>query len=144
MRGQTIASSPIGGTGWRKRLVLLSGSCAIALLACEILARIMYPAPPYSYREPALVFLQDEHLSYFHKPNQVGWIDDGLATINSFGLRGAEPIQPKPIPFFGFWSWAIPSRSAGELTTKRLSATYYRMSSMRGRRTSGMKLSMAA
>jgi hypothetical protein len=34
-------------------------------------------------------------LSYFHEPNQVGWIDDGLVTINSIGLRGDEPIRPK-------------------------------------------------
>jgi lysophospholipase L1-like esterase len=65
-------------------------------LICELVARLLFLAPPYPYREPPLEFVRDRKLSYFHKPEQVGWIDDGLATINSLGLRGDEPIQPKP------------------------------------------------
>jgi lysophospholipase L1-like esterase len=83
-----------------RRALLLTFSCAFALLTCELIARVLFLAPPYPYREPSLAYVRNPRLSYFHKVNQVGWIDDGKATINSLGLRGAEPAIPKPAGVF--------------------------------------------
>jgi lysophospholipase L1-like esterase len=85
---------------WGRRILSLVIGCSLGLMLCEILARIVFPAPPYPFREPSLVYVRDPQVSYFHQPNQVGWIDDGQATINSLGLRGAEPARPKPASIF--------------------------------------------
>jgi hypothetical protein len=82
------------------RLGLLALAVAVAFVLCEIIARITLPVPPYPYRKPFLAFVGDRELTYFHMPNQAGWIDDGLATINGLGLRGPAPAIPKPESIF--------------------------------------------
>jgi hypothetical protein len=81
---------------WARRALLLALSCGFALLTCELIARALFLAPPYPYREPSLAYIRDPQLIYFHKVKQVGWIDDGKASINSIGLRGPELVIPKP------------------------------------------------
>jgi lysophospholipase L1-like esterase len=85
---------------WARRVMLLALSCGLALLVCELIARMVFLAPPYPYREPSLAYIRHPQLIYFHKVKQVGWIDDGKASINSLGLRGAEPAIPKPAGMF--------------------------------------------
>jgi lysophospholipase L1-like esterase len=38
----------------------------------------------------------DPDVGFIHVPNQQGWLDEGLATINALGLRGPLPESPKP------------------------------------------------
>src|SRR5688572_23817990 len=83
-------------SGKRQRAGLILMGCVVALFLCELIARLFFPAPPYPFRKPPLAFVQDPDLLHFHQPNQTGWIDDGLATINALGLRGTKPICPKP------------------------------------------------
>ena len=68
----------------------------VALGLCEIGARLLYPAPPQVAREPQLLFRANPDIGFLHVPNQAGYLDDGLATINSLGLRGDLPVMPKP------------------------------------------------
>ena len=82
--------------GLLRRLSLLCIAIAVSLMLCELLARLVFPAPPYPYREPQILFVRDPQLGFFHQPSQVGWLDDGKATINSLGLRGREVDMPKP------------------------------------------------
>ena len=63
--------------------------------ACEVGARLLYPAPPYM-REPQLLYRARPDVGFHHVPNQKGYLEDGLATINGFGFRGPMPRLPKP------------------------------------------------
>src|SRR5262245_42871555 len=91
---------PGGGRGkrsqWLKKLGLVFLSVIVAFLLCEIVARLIYPAPPYPWHQPPIVYLSDKELGYVHLPNQKGWIDDGFVTINSLGFRRRELESPKP------------------------------------------------
>jgi lysophospholipase L1-like esterase len=68
----------------------------VSLMACEVAARIVFPAPPDPTREPQIVYRVDPEVRYLLAPNQHGWIDDGFVTTNSRGFRGGETEVPKP------------------------------------------------
>lgn len=68
----------------------------LALGACELIARFAYEAPPDPMREPPLLFERHPEIGLLQVPNQAGYLDDGLATINALGLRGELPETPKP------------------------------------------------
>ena len=80
----------------KQKLMVALGSTLLGLLLCEAIARVIYPAPPSVGREPQLLYVSDPELGFFHQPNQRGWLDDGLVTINSWGFRGREVESPKP------------------------------------------------
>jgi lysophospholipase L1-like esterase len=89
------------------RATPLSFKIALGLLAtlvglgfCELVARIVYPAPPDPTRQPQIVYRYDRELRYVLEPNQKGWIDDGFVNINSLGFRGPETAVPKPADRF--------------------------------------------
>ena len=77
---------------------LMAAALAVVVGAglCELAARVVYPAPPSPAREPQILYQADPDLGFIHVPNQSGYLDDGLATINSLGLRGPLPEIPKP------------------------------------------------
>ncbi|MCC7009135.1 MAG: hypothetical protein IT184_09985 [Acidobacteria bacterium] len=85
---------PSVGLGARATAALVAIFIAFGL--CEIGVRALYPAPPEPAREPQIVYQTDPALGFVHVPNQVGFLDDGLATINALGLRGDLPEDPKP------------------------------------------------
>jgi lysophospholipase L1-like esterase len=68
----------------------------VAFLLCEIAARMIFPRPPSGTREPQLALLFDPEIRYVLAPNQQGWIDDGLVTVNALGFRGPAVVVPKP------------------------------------------------
>jgi len=69
----------------------------IAFVACEIAARIIFPAPPDRTRQPPVAYLYDPEIRYVLAPNQQGWIDDGLVTVNAAGFRSRTQTDlPKP------------------------------------------------
>jgi lysophospholipase L1-like esterase len=80
----------------KARLVAAGLALFIGVAASELLARVVYPAPPQLGREPQLRFQSDPELGFVHVPNQRGYLDDGLATINDLGLRGAATGVLKP------------------------------------------------
>ena len=82
--------------GLLSKLLAATASVAIAGGACEVGARLLYPAPPYPMREPQLLFRARPDVGLLHVPNQTGYLDDGLATINRLGFRGPAPRSPKP------------------------------------------------
>ena len=67
-----------------------------AVAACELAARVVFPAPPNPTRQPQIVYQFDPGIRYVLLPNQRGWIDDGFVTTNSLGFRGRELVSPKP------------------------------------------------
>ncbi len=79
-----------------RRIGVVLGAIAFAAVLCEIAARIAFPAPPDSTRQPQIVYQSDPELRYVLAPNQRGWIDDGFVTTNSLGFRGNEVALPKP------------------------------------------------
>ena len=82
--------------GLGARLMAGVFALAVAFGLCELAARVVYPAPPLPSREPQLLYQSDPEVGFVHVPNQTGWLDDGLATINAMGLRGQPPASPKP------------------------------------------------
>jgi lysophospholipase L1-like esterase len=80
----------------RLKLAAAAMAAVVACGLCEIAARIAFPAPPDPAREPQILYQSDPDVGFLHVPNQRGWLDDGLATINSLGLRGELPVMPKP------------------------------------------------
>jgi lysophospholipase L1-like esterase len=79
----------------RAKLALLAGAMLMAFGVCEIAARLIFPAPQDSSREPRIAFQSQPWGGFVHLPNQKGWMDDGFVTINSIGLRGPEPETPR-------------------------------------------------
>lgn len=71
-------------------------STLLALVVCELAARLYFPAPPDPTRQPQITYLYDPEIRYVNVPNQKGWIDDGFVTMNSKGFRGRETDIPKP------------------------------------------------
>jgi lysophospholipase L1-like esterase len=68
----------------------------LGLAACEVGARVVFPAPPDPTRQPQIVYRVDPEVRYVLWPNQKGWVDDGFVTTNSRGFRGGETDIPKP------------------------------------------------
>lgn len=86
--------------GWKAKALVALFAIVIAVGLCEVAARVAFPAPPDRLREPRLLYQADPELGFFHVPDQQGWLDDGFATINGLGLRGAMPVMPKPAGTF--------------------------------------------
>jgi lysophospholipase L1-like esterase len=80
----------------RAKLLAALLAIMVSFGLCELGARLVYPAPPEPAREPQISYQSDPNLGFIHVPNQSGYLDDGLATINSIGLRGDLPQLPKP------------------------------------------------
>ena len=69
----------------------------VAFGACEVAARMIFPAPPDRTRQPPVAYLYDPELRYVLAPNQQGWIDNGLVTVNAAGFRSRTQTDlPKP------------------------------------------------
>ena len=68
----------------------------VAFGACELAARAFFPAPSDPDRQPQVLYQYDPDVGYTHVPNQTGWIDAGIVTINSLGFRGPDVVLPKP------------------------------------------------
>ncbi|HUK34259.1 MAG TPA: SGNH/GDSL hydrolase family protein [Vicinamibacterales bacterium] len=69
----------------------------VAFGACEVAARMIFPAPPNRTRQPPLAYVIDPEIRYVLLPNQQGWIDDGLVTVNAAGFRSTRQTDvPKP------------------------------------------------
>jgi len=79
-----------------RRIGLVFGATLFAAATCELGARIAFPAPPNSTRQPQIAYKYDPEVRYIPLPNQRGWIDDGFATTNALGFRGPAPATPKP------------------------------------------------
>lgn len=92
--GHRRTRRPSVGLGSRLAAALVAVVIAFGL--CEIGVRVLYPAPPEPAREPQLLFQVDPEIGFTHVPNQMGFLDEGLATINALGLRGELPEVPKP------------------------------------------------
>ncbi len=80
----------------RMKLTAAAAAAVVGFALCEIAARIAFPAPPDSMREPQILYLADPDVGFLQAPNQKGWIDGGRATVNALGLRGDLPAMPKP------------------------------------------------
>jgi lysophospholipase L1-like esterase len=78
------------------RLGVLAMAMLVALVLCEVTARMFFDAPPDPTRQPQMGYLTDPDIRYVNVPNQRGWIDDGFVTIDSLGFRGREVDLPKP------------------------------------------------
>ena len=80
------------------RARLAAGTAAVLLSAvlCEGMARMVFEAPPDPTREPAVLYQSLPGVGFIPASNQTAWIDDGLVTTNALGLRGEEPVRPKP------------------------------------------------
>jgi lysophospholipase L1-like esterase len=81
----------------RVKLLALGVALVIGAGLCEIAARLIFPAPQDPGREPRILFETQPDMGFLHAPNQHAWMDDGFVTTNSIGLRGPEPVQPKPV-----------------------------------------------
>jgi lysophospholipase L1-like esterase len=84
---------------WRRssaKVTVAAVAVFVALGACELIARVVLPAPPDDTREPRIAYRYDPEIRYVLSPSQQGWIDDGWLTINSLGFRGHEIETPKP------------------------------------------------
>src|SRR5439155_16006050 len=79
-----------------KRIGISGTAVLLGLGACEVAARMIFPAPPDPTRQPQIVYRVDPEVRYVLSPNQRGWIDDGFVTTNSRGFRGREVAVPKP------------------------------------------------
>jgi lysophospholipase L1-like esterase len=78
-------------------LAAMGVAALIAFGACEVAARMIFPAPPDRTRQPPLAYLYDPEIRYVLAPNQQGWIDEGLVTVNAQGFRSRTPTAlPKP------------------------------------------------
>jgi lysophospholipase L1-like esterase len=86
--------------GRLKLLLLAVLGTFIGLTVSEVLARLFLPSPPYPNRQPQIQYVTDRELGFIHLPNQKGWIDEGLVTINALGFRGKEAVIPKPRGYF--------------------------------------------
>jgi lysophospholipase L1-like esterase len=84
------------GVAWALRLTVAGAATAVAAVLCELLARLAFPAPPPSPRQPQLTYQRHTDFGFFHVPDQAGWVEGGWATINHLGLRGVPPESPKP------------------------------------------------
>ncbi len=95
-----MTAAPSTPTPPRRPLRSLAAIIVAALMAfglCEVAARIIFPAPPDRTRQPPLAYLYDPEIRYVLAPNQQGWIDDGLVTVNAAGFRSRTPTAlPKP------------------------------------------------
>jgi lysophospholipase L1-like esterase len=80
----------------KRRIGVALGATLFALAACEVAARVVFPAPPNPTRQPQIVYQFDPDIRYVLLPNQRGWIDDGFVTTNSLGFRGREVGSSKP------------------------------------------------
>ena len=80
----------------RKHLGVGLAATLLGLVACEVAARVVFPAPPDPTRQPQIVYRVDPEVRYVLSPNQKGWVDDGFVTTNSRGFRGGEVEIPKP------------------------------------------------
>jgi lysophospholipase L1-like esterase len=80
----------------RRRIGISAAATVLGLAACEMAARVVFPAPPDPTRQPQIVYRVDPQVRYVLSPNQQGWIDDGFVTTNSRGFRGREVDMPKP------------------------------------------------
>ena len=80
----------------RKHLGVGLAATLFGLVACEVAARVVFPAPPDPTRQPQIVYRVDPEVRYVLSPNQKGWVDDGFVTTNSRGFRGGEVEIPKP------------------------------------------------
>src|SRR5262245_54032602 len=80
-----------------KKVLLASASLLAGLILCEIVARLLFPAPQDLGHVPKLLYQFDPEIGYVQLPNQKGWIDDALVTVNSLGCRGEEVRVPKPV-----------------------------------------------
>jgi lysophospholipase L1-like esterase len=93
----TSRESPRARTvGFGSKVAASAAAVALALGLCEIGVRLILPAPPDPTREPQILYQSQPDVGFLHVPNQMGWLDDGLATINALGLRGVLPEIPKP------------------------------------------------
>lgn len=89
-------ASPARGR-FARGLAAIAVAAVIAFGACEVAARIIFPAPPDRTRQPPVAYLYDPEIRYVLAPNQQGWIDDGLVTVNAQGFRSRTPTAlPKP------------------------------------------------
>lgn len=85
-------------------LLLLAISGGLALLLLEGATRLVglhFPAIPRPEVQDGGVWVYDASKGWFHRPlsqgrADLGGPDRGLVRINSLGLRGPEPLQPKP------------------------------------------------
>jgi lysophospholipase L1-like esterase len=82
--------------GLTTKVLTASVSLLIGLGAAEVAARVWFDAPPNPFREPQLRFERRPEMGWLHVPNQTGYLDDGLASINELGIRGRLPEMPKP------------------------------------------------
>jgi lysophospholipase L1-like esterase len=73
------------------KLLMVMAAAVVAAGLCELLARMVFPAPPARARQPALLYQTDPELGFVHVAGQTGYLDDGLASINAMSLRGALP-----------------------------------------------------
>jgi lysophospholipase L1-like esterase len=80
----------------RNRIGISAAATLLSLAACEVAARVFFPAPPDPTRQPQIVYRVDPEIRYVLSPNQKGWVDDGFVTTNSRGFRGREVEIPKP------------------------------------------------
>jgi hypothetical protein len=78
------------------KLLVALAALGVSAILCEGMARAFYQAPPNMNREPPVMYQNLRGVGFVQAPNQRGWIDDGVVTTNALGLRGAEPIRPKP------------------------------------------------
>src|SRR5438132_5136035 len=79
----------------RFKVCLAVVALTIAFGACEVGARLLFPAPPDGTRQPQVAYYQDPEIRYVIAPNQQGWIDDGLVTVNYMGFRRHEVDSTK-------------------------------------------------
>jgi lysophospholipase L1-like esterase len=89
-------TSPTGHAARWLRIAVATATTVLALIACELGARLLLPAPPDNMRDPQIGYRADAEIRYVHVPSQRGWIDNGFVTINSLGFRGSEVVLPKP------------------------------------------------
>ena len=90
------SAAPVRGRFARGFAAIVVGAL-IAFGACEVAARMIFPAPPDRTRQPPVAYLYDPEIRYVLAPNQQGWIDDGLVTVNAQGFRSRTPTAlPKP------------------------------------------------
>jgi lysophospholipase L1-like esterase len=89
-------ASPARGR-FARGLAAIGVAALVAFGACEVAARMIFPAPPDRTRQPPVAYLYDPEVRYVLAPNQQGWIDDGLVTVNAQGFRSRTPTAlPKP------------------------------------------------
>jgi lysophospholipase L1-like esterase len=96
MSSAAPSTSPVRGR-FLRGVAAMFVAALVAFGACEIAARMIFPAPPDRTRQPPVAYLYDAELRYVLAPNQQGWIDDGLVTVNAAGFRSRTQTDlPKP------------------------------------------------